>query len=130
MLNVFHIVFNTIFLDEVSSTNDYAQELLAKSNPNEGTVISTHCQTKGKGQIGRVWFSDAHKNLSLSVILKPYFVPLTDSFYLSMMLALSIRDLVYEETKVDKVPNILLLKRGHRNFGETTLGRRVRCHQV
>lgn len=90
-------------MDEVLSTNDYAIDLLAKSNPNEGTVISTHNQTKGKGQIGRAWFSDEFKNISLSLILRPHFVPLADSFYLSMVLSLSIRDLVEETTTSDNV---------------------------
>ncbi len=103
MLNIFHIVFNTIFLDEVPSTNDYAMELLTKSNPNEGTVISTHKQGAGKGQIGRSWFSDQDQNLSLSLILRPCFVSINDRFYISMMLALAVREFIEEEIQSSDV---------------------------
>ena len=103
MLLPFHIVFNPIFLDVVHSTNDYALDLLAKSNPIEGTVISTHNQTKGKGQIGRTWFSGEYKNLSFSLVLTPHFLPIQDSFYLSMILALAISDEVRARTRSEDV---------------------------
>jgi len=94
LFQLLHIVFHPIFLDKTHSTNDYAIDLLAKSNPIEGTVISTHNQTKGRGQIGRSWFSGSNNNLSCSVILKPTFLQTKDTFYLSMMLGLAVRDTI------------------------------------
>ena len=73
MILVLHIVFNTIFLDKVHSTNEYTINTLTKSNPKEGTVISTYNQTAGRGQIGRYWFSGADENLSFTVLLIPDF---------------------------------------------------------
>lgn len=103
MIPLFHIAFSHIFLEEVDSTNDYAIQLIAKSNPNEGTVITTYNQTNGKGQIGRAWFSDNNKNVCISIILNPHFLPIKDSFYLSMIAALAVQKTVKSYTQSDKV---------------------------
>ena len=114
MIPLFHIAFSHIFLDEVDSTNAYATQLIAKSNPNEGTVITTYNQTLGKGQIGRAWFSDVNKNICTSIVLKPHFLPIKDSFYLSMIAALAVRDTIENYTQSDKVrikwPNDIFVK--------------------
>lgn len=90
---------NTLFIGQVTkhfpsleSTNVYASSLAAKSNPVEGTVISTYSQTHGKGQIGSKWESEAHKNLSLSLILKPTFLVLRDQFLLTQCISLAVKD--------------------------------------
>ncbi len=82
--------FYPIHFDKLSSTNDYCTELLSKSNPIEGTVISTYNQLDGKGQIGRKWFSDTEKNLAVSVILKPSFLEVHRMYYMNIMLSLAI----------------------------------------
>lgn len=94
MLKTPYITFKTVFLDEVTSTNDYASTLLSKSSPNEGTVISTYNQSKGRGQIGRNWYSGVDNNLTLSIILYPRFLSIPESFYLSMVLSLALAELV------------------------------------
>lgn len=59
-----------IRLITVSSTNDYAFELLRKpETPSEVIVIAEH-QTQGKGQMGRTWHTSPGKNLNLSYIFK------------------------------------------------------------
>jgi len=59
-----------IRLITVSSTNDYAFELLRKpETPSEVIVIAEH-QTHGKGQMGRTWHTSPGKNLNLSYIIK------------------------------------------------------------
>lgn len=87
---------NTIFLDEVGSTNSYAIELLKNVNPPEGTVIHTHKQTRGKGQRGNAWKTQPQSNLTASVILKPSFLTLKNQFYLSKITALACYDLMAE----------------------------------
>ena len=57
-----------IWIDEVGSTNDLAKELL-RTNPEPGTIVSTHKQTNGRGQYGRVWLFEEGA-LAFSVILK------------------------------------------------------------
>ncbi|MEZ5041447.1 MAG: biotin--[acetyl-CoA-carboxylase] ligase [Saprospiraceae bacterium] len=80
--------------DNLTSTNEYALSLLSKSKPIEGTVISARFQTAGKGQIGSSWQVEADKNLTLSVILYPNFLPVAQQFYLSQAVALAVADFI------------------------------------
>lgn len=79
-----------ITLDEIDSTNKYAIQLCAKSNPTDGTVIITEYQTAGQGQIGRKWYAQPSKNLLMSVILKPKSFLVKDQAFLSFSIALAI----------------------------------------
>lgn len=81
-------------LPKVPSTNTYALELLSKTTPAEGTVISTYNQTQGRGQIGSSWESAPGKNLSLSFIFYPAFLPPANQFMLGKIFALAARDLI------------------------------------
>jgi BirA family biotin operon repressor/biotin-[acetyl-CoA-carboxylase] ligase len=79
---------------KLASTNAYAQLLLSKSKPSEGTVISARNQTIGRGQIGSLWESEPDKNLNLSVILYPTFLPIQQQFQLNQAISLGVRDFV------------------------------------
>lgn len=87
---------NKVFLPETDSTNSYATTLLKNVNCMEGTVVYTNNQTKGKGQRGNSWMADSSMNITLSVILKPTFLPSKKSFYLSKITALAIHDVLTE----------------------------------
>ena len=110
---------NTLFIGkvvlsfaELPSTNAYAQELLAKSKPIEGTVISAAAQTQGRGQIGSKWESPAGQSLSLSVVLYPHFLTAQQQFSLNIMTALALRDALapYARSVVEvKWPNDVFL---------------------
>jgi BirA family transcriptional regulator, biotin operon repressor / biotin---[acetyl-CoA-carboxylase] ligase len=76
------------------STNTYASELVAKSKPNEGTVVVARQQTAGRGQIGTKWQSLATQNLTFSLILYPSFVPPTAQFIFNQAIALGIFDAI------------------------------------
>lgn len=96
--------FNTLFvgqvlhnLAQVASTNEFALDLLSKSKPPEGTAILTFCQTAGRGQIGSRWESEPEKNISLSLILYPDFLPVQRQFLLSQAVALAVCELVEEQ---------------------------------
>lgn len=80
--------------ENLPSTNDYANNLLSKSKPSEGTVISTYNQTKGKGQHGSIWESSVNQNLTLSILLQPSFLLPKHQFWLSQAIALAVRDFV------------------------------------
>lgn len=106
---------NTLFIGKVfqhyeklDSTNEKANEYLSKNNPSEGTVISTYHQEKGRGQIGSLWESEPDKNISLSIILYPHFVPLVQQFSFNQAIALGVYDFIAsninKEVKV-KWPN-------------------------
>jgi BirA family biotin operon repressor/biotin-[acetyl-CoA-carboxylase] ligase len=91
----------------------YAQDLLSKSLPIEGTVITTFNQTAGRGQIGSKWVSEANKNISLSIILYPHFLAPKEQFILHTVSSLAVSDLItkYLEDSVKvKWPNDIYIK--------------------
>jgi BirA family biotin operon repressor/biotin-[acetyl-CoA-carboxylase] ligase len=109
-------MINTLFVgkvyhrfDELTSTNDWALELTAKSKPPEGTVIRADMQTVGRGQFGSRWESAPGKNLLLSIILYPHWLPVNKQFYLSMAIALAVKDAIQHPDSVIKWPNDLYL---------------------
>lgn len=59
---------NLIYYDIVDSTNNIALKL-SETYP-DGTVVLADCQTKGKGRLGRSWFSPPGSNIYLSIIIK------------------------------------------------------------
>ena len=92
---------NTIFIgqvlhqyDDLDSTNALAFEMASKSNPIEGTAITTHYQSEGKGQIGSTWHSEPFMNLLTSIILTPRFLSLKDQFYLNIISSLAVCDVL------------------------------------
>ncbi|MFT4532922.1 MAG: BirA family biotin operon repressor/biotin-[acetyl-CoA-carboxylase] ligase [Saprospiraceae bacterium] len=85
---------NHIRLNRVNSTNRYAIDMIAKSKPIEGTVISASFQYEGRGQIGRFWESEAEKNITCSTILRPDFLEASDQFQLNIAVSLAIHDFI------------------------------------
>lgn len=85
-----------IHLDQVESTNVFAQDLVSKSKPAEGTVISTSFQSDGRGQIGRSWYGSKGKNAMMSVVLYPAFLSIFKQYALNMAMACAIRLAVAE----------------------------------
>lgn len=82
------------YLTSVDSTNIFANNLLSKSTPIEGTVIYTDNQYAGRGQIGSKWESAKGENIILSVILYPKFLPIQSQFKLNQIVALAVYDLL------------------------------------
>lgn len=96
------------YFPELPSTNDYALDLLSKSKPSEGTLISTDHQTKGRGQIGSRWESEPGQNITQSVIFYPTFLPVSQQFQLNKAIALAVRDCIakyVEKPVLVKWPN-------------------------
>ena len=90
---------NTLFvgkkcfkLDEISSTNDWLLTRISKQKFHEGTVVFASVQTDGKGQRGSKRFSQPHKSLTFSVLLKPSFLSPIHAFDLSICVALALYD--------------------------------------
>lgn len=79
-----------IHFAEIDSTNLFAQDLLSKSLPAEGTLISADFQTHGRGQYGRSWQSDSTNNLLASIILYPGFLSIADQFAISRMISCAV----------------------------------------
>lgn len=59
-----------IYLEKVESTNSYLRKLPA-DQLSHGTVLLTDNQTAGRGQYEKSWVSDAFKNLTFTIALKP-----------------------------------------------------------
>lgn len=62
------------YADTLESTNDTAREL-ALDGTAEGTVVVAERQTRGRGRLGRSWVSPPHRNLYLSVVMRPSIPP-------------------------------------------------------
>jgi len=77
---------------ELESTQNYAQELLLRSEPEEGTLVRAAYQTEGKGLLRNRWESERGKNLLLSVIFYPSFLPVQRTFLLSQAMALGVQN--------------------------------------
>lgn len=65
---------NIIHLKSVDSTNREAYRL-AENGCEEGTVVISETQTRGKGRMGRVWESSMPNNLYFSIVLRPKIPP-------------------------------------------------------
>ena len=79
---------NIIHLESVGSTNTYLAGR-AVDLPH-ATVVSTYCQTAGRGQRGNSWESEPNKNLSFSVLLRPQNIIARQQFYLSEAVSVAI----------------------------------------
>lgn len=78
--------------NEINSTNNFALELIKTENPAAGTVVLTLNQTKGRGQQTNSWESESGKNLTISIILRPEFLPIPQQFQISMVISLGVYD--------------------------------------
>jgi BirA family biotin operon repressor/biotin-[acetyl-CoA-carboxylase] ligase len=87
---------NLIILKEVDSTNNFLKNTLSNSKPlPEGTVIMAESQYAGRGQQQNRWHSDAGKNLTFSILLKPSFLAISDQFDLTRAISLGVYDALY-----------------------------------
>jgi BirA family biotin operon repressor/biotin-[acetyl-CoA-carboxylase] ligase len=95
----------------VDSTNTFANHLLRKKDPSEGTVILADYQLQGKGQRGNHWESQQNSNLLFSIILKPNFLLAERQFFLSMCISIGIAQFVETLAGKSKIkwPNDILL---------------------
>jgi BirA family biotin operon repressor/biotin-[acetyl-CoA-carboxylase] ligase len=120
---MYKILANTVFLGkdihfltECHSTNDLALEKIRKKELAEGSIIITDSQTRGRGQRGNVWWSEPKKNLTFSLVLKPYFLDPAEQFELNIAVSLAVIETIADyvpEIKV-KWPNDML----HEDYGK------------
>jgi BirA family transcriptional regulator, biotin operon repressor / biotin---[acetyl-CoA-carboxylase] ligase len=83
---------NIMVFRSLDSTNDYSRQLIADQNIDDGTVIWTQFQKKGRGYADNMWESKDGENLTFSIILRPGFLDAADQFLLSMAVSLGIVD--------------------------------------
>jgi BirA family transcriptional regulator, biotin operon repressor / biotin---[acetyl-CoA-carboxylase] ligase len=94
---------------EVDSTNAMALRLAAEWAV-EGTVVVAEAQSKGRGRVGKPWYSPPGLNLYLSVILHPA-VEVQKAALLTLISSLAIADAIDAEGGQAQVkwPNDVLL---------------------
>lgn len=97
---------NIIRLTETASTNTYAANLLMAEKPAEGTIIFSGSQTEGRGQQGNNWESEGGKNLTVSLILYPFFLKPEKQFVLNKFASLAVLDFVKLLISVNMSPKI------------------------
>lgn len=85
-----------IWLDEVSSTNDYANNI-SKDLDSHGVVVAANFQVQGRGQRGNSWESEREKNLLCSILLWPNFLEVQQQFLLSKVASLAVCDVLKTE---------------------------------
>jgi BirA family biotin operon repressor/biotin-[acetyl-CoA-carboxylase] ligase len=115
-LNTKFIGKKVYYFDSVSSTMDAALQLGIKGST-EGTIILAETQTKGRGRLGRNWFSPKYKGIYLSLILRPKILP-NQTPLLTLMAAVSICEAIKEKTGLNcqiKWPNDILIH--HKKLG-------------
>jgi len=109
-LNTKFIAKKIHYFDYLASTMDLAMQLGIQLAAN-GTLVLAESQTKGRGRLGRSWFSPKHKGIYLSLILRPKISP-SASPVLTLLAAESICEAVKKITGLDaqiKWPNDIFI---------------------
>ncbi|NUM31683.1 MAG: biotin--[acetyl-CoA-carboxylase] ligase [Bacteroidetes bacterium] len=78
------------YFDETDSTNDLANLLLKQNKAENGDVIVTKFQTKGKGQSGSNWFSERDKSVLISLICKEINIDISMLTTINMLVSLAL----------------------------------------
>jgi BirA family biotin operon repressor/biotin-[acetyl-CoA-carboxylase] ligase len=105
---LFGIGDRLLYFPTVESTNTLAMQL-AYEGPEEGLVVLTDSQTAGKGRRGRRWVDVPGRNVLLSIVLRPLFLP----HLLVMITSLAVVDAVVDICQVAaaiKWPNDVLVE--------------------
>jgi BirA family biotin operon repressor/biotin-[acetyl-CoA-carboxylase] ligase len=84
--------FKLIRYNQLDSTNAEAIRLYQENKAIEGTVIIADGQTGGKGYGSNKWESEQGKNLTFSILLKPYFLEPSEQFIITQLISLSIQE--------------------------------------
>ncbi|MBK7096045.1 MAG: biotin--[acetyl-CoA-carboxylase] ligase [Saprospiraceae bacterium] len=103
-----------IHLEETSSTNLYAQNLISSNKQAEGIIVLADFQSEGRGQGNNKWKSEKSSNLLMSLIVLPVFLTPVNQFYLNMAVCISVVRALEHVTGLVvnlKWPNDILINR-------------------
>ena len=67
-----------LHFETIESTNNYAKKIALEEL--DGTVIISEEQTKGRGRVGKQWYSKSGEGIWMSIILKPDIIPQKSPF--------------------------------------------------
>ena len=99
------------YFDSLLSTMNEAMRLGIKDAP-EGSLVLAETQTKGRGRLGRVWFSPKHKGIYMSLILRPKILP-QEASILTLLTAVSVCEAIKKVSAIDariKWPNDIIIQ--------------------
>ncbi|MDD5464824.1 MAG: biotin--[acetyl-CoA-carboxylase] ligase [Candidatus Omnitrophica bacterium] len=94
------------YFDYLASTMNLAMQL-GMQGAGDGALVLAESQTKGRGRLGRSWFSPKYKGIYLSLILRPKLAPAVSPI-LTLLSAVSICEAVKNVAGLDaqiKWPN-------------------------
>jgi len=93
-----------IKLNAIDSTNSFLKEMAHSSVLDNFTVLVTKDQTKGRGQMGTSWISEANKNLLCSVFVR------FDSFPIShqVLVNYAVSNALVNVLNAYKLPNVMI----------------------
>ena len=100
---------NLKLLQVTTSTQEVAREL-AEQGALEGTLVLAEEQTRGRGRMGRQWYSPPGRGVWMSLLLRPAF-PLSAAPQLTLLIAVAVCRAIRIETGVNagiKWPNDIL----------------------
>ena len=92
-------MIETLHLHETNSTNDLLQALVKEKDLDEGSMISTDFQIRGRGVSANVWESAMGENVLCSILLCPTFLPIKQQFLISQVVSLAIADVLSSYTQ-------------------------------
>jgi len=92
-----------IYLESTPSTNAFLNEYIAKNNPHHNICAYTFKQTDGRGQIGRNWFSDVGKNITLSYLVHFKNLDVQNQFNLNMAISIAVSSFISDHITQGKV---------------------------
>lgn len=104
------------YFERLTSTMDMGMEL-GMQGAAEGTVVLAEAQTKGRGRLGRSWFSPKYKGIYLSLLLRPKILP-TQTPLLTLLSGVSVCEAIQGVTALDarlKWPNDIFIQ--HKKLG-------------
>jgi len=85
-------MFNIIKIDSTTSTNSELKKLCSEQNLQSFSALVAQKQTSGRGQSGTLWESEPYKNLTFSVVLFPENLPAKQSFIISRIFSLAVKE--------------------------------------
>ena len=88
--------FDILVFDELESTNLFVVENEEMNALPEGTVVWAKRQTAGIGQSGNRWSSEAGKNLTFSIVLRPDFLAVQSQFELHKVFSVAVWNTLHE----------------------------------
>jgi len=93
-----HDMKRKLYIRQTSSTNELCWEMNREKALPDGFVVHTDFQSTGKGQPGNTWESVAGKNLLFSMVLHPVGIPVAESFLISQLVSVAIKNTLDEYT--------------------------------